>query len=195
MKGLFLALIVLAACAAQAQPLSPCLKLTKVEIDHHMLRQQDESKATLSFKAQNCYILDSPQGPAAMFEDLPGLDIVTEETRFARFNVGGPLVMRARELSMSWRLTASPDLSVGEHTLHALLIYYAADKSGKIFRETLAFELPLKVAPPKAYHPPKMPAALVRALETAGDALATLLEIPIWIVLTIACALGGDCTC
>ena len=94
-----------------------------------------------------------------------------------------------KEIAVSLKLTASPDLPVGESTLHGMLTYQAA-KGGVVAPETLAFSVPLKVAPPKPYQPPNEPSGFVKGLEIVGE---IVVGIPLLLVMMIWCPISGEC--
>jgi len=197
MKGFVSLLIVLGAVSAHAQPPVPCLKLSKVAIANHGLRQQEDTVARLTFKARNCAVASLRDGTTATFESSPGLDIALSDVGFkdldeAPTNTG---IQKARELSLSLKLSASADLAVGEHTLHGLLTYQAIDTSGNPAPETLAIGLSFKVAPHKPYKKMATPdtrlhqdSAFVHGLKTAG---MIVVGIPIFIVLGVMCLFGN----
>src|SRR5215470_1230936 len=152
MKHLILVIAILTAVAAQAQQPGNCLKLKKVKIDHHMLHQQDETVAQLTFKARNCSLLTGREKPDFTFADEPGLFVGVKDIRFgeADENAAG----RTKEMSVSVKLIASVSLPVGEHELRGIVKYQAVGSAGTITPESLAITIPFKVAPPK---PPEKP--------------------------------------
>ena len=91
---------------------------------------------------------------------------------------------------MSLKLIASPDLPVGESSLHGMLTYQAVNGAGVAAPATLAFNIPLKVAPPKPYKPDKESSGFVKGLEIAGEIIA---GIPLFIVMLIWCPFSGEC--
>jgi hypothetical protein len=203
MKFSFVLLIALVCAAAQAQQPVPCLSLSKVVVSNHAVRQQEDTVARLTFKAKNCAIAEVGDSTIATFESSPGLDVAVSEVGFkhmdeARAATG---VAKARELSLSLKLSASPDLGVGEHTLHGLLTYQVIDASGNPAPEALTISFPFKVIPHKPYKKVALPdygrphqdSAFVHGLKTAGMIVAL---IPIFAFMLVWCPLSGTCpTC
>lgn len=203
MKLSFVLLIALACGAAQAQQPVPCLRLSKIVIPNHAVRQQQDTVARLTFKARNCAIAEVRDRTVATFESSPGLDVAVSEVGFkhmdeARAATG---VAKARELSLSLKLSASPDLAVGEHTLHGLLIYQVMDGSGNPASETLLISFPFKVIPHKPYKKvalqdygrPHQDSAFVHGLKTAG---MVMVLIPVVVFMLVWCPISGTCpTC
>ena len=192
MKFSFLLLIALACGAAQAQQPAPCLELRKVTIANHVLHRQGETEAKLKFKTRNCYLVQGQDEPSATFESKPDLDVAVSSIGFHDFDQTsmGTSVVKARELSLSLRLVASPALPTGEHNLRAMLSYRAARADGTITPETLAFDIPFKVAPAKLPHLNKKPSAFVKGLEIAGIAV---IAIPVYVIWFVACLVSGQC--
>jgi hypothetical protein len=200
MKRFFALLIGFACAAACAQPSVPCLRLSRVAIANHSLRQQEDTVVTLTFKARNCAVAELRDRTTAAFESSPGLDIALSDVGFkdlddTRTSTG---IQKARELSLSLKLSASPDLAVGEHTLHGLLSYQVIDASGNPTPETLAIGFPFKVAPYKPYEKVALPdngrphqeSAFVHGLKIAG---MIVVGIPLFIVLAVLCLTTGNC--
>jgi hypothetical protein len=198
MKRLFAVLIGLACGAAQAQ--QPCLSLSKVVIANHVVRQQEDTVARLTFKARNCAIAEVRDGTSVMFESLPGLDVSVSEVGFkhtdeARAATG---VAKARELSLSLKLSASPDLAVGERTLHGFLTYQVIDGSGNPAPEAQMISFPFKVIPHKPYKKVALPdygrphqdSAFMHGLKTAG---MIVVGIPLFILVAMVCLTTGNC--
>jgi hypothetical protein len=197
MKFSFLLLIALACGAAQAQ--QPCLSLSKVVISNHVVRQQEETVAKLTFKTRNCAIAEVRDGTSVMFESLPGLDVAVSEVGFKRTDEARAAtgIAKARELSLSLKLSASPDLAVGERTLHGFLTYQVIDGSGNPAPEAQMISFPFKVIPHKPYKKVALPdygrphqdSAFVHGLKTAGMIVE---GIPLFILLALMC-LTGNC--
>ena len=200
MKFPFVLLIALACGAVQAQQPVPCLSLSKVVISNHAVRQQEDTVARLTFKARNCAIAELRDDTEAIFESLPGLDVTVSEVGFkhmdeARAATG---VAKARELSLSLKLSASPDLAVGERTLHGLLTYQVIDDSGNPAPEALVISFPFKVIPHKPYKKVELPdygrphqdSAFVHGIKTAG---MIVVGIPLFIVMAMVCLTTGNC--
>jgi len=184
-------LVVLASWTAQAQQRASCLKLSKIKIAD-LLHQSGETRAELTFKAHDCYVVQRRELAAVMFENKPGLQAVVSSTGFGHFDqesVGTPTV-NAQEMSLVMTLKASPDLPVGEHSLHAMLTYQRLDSSGVPTPETIAFQVPFKVAPAKVYKPPKEKSAFVKGLETAG---LVVVAIPAILIMMVWCPISGEC--
>jgi hypothetical protein len=200
MKSLLISLIAIAACTAQAQQPGPCLKLSKVRIDRHVLHQQDETTGQLTFKTRGCYILHGNELPVMTFEPKPELDVTLSNARFGRVDPSsvGTATEKAEEMLVTLRFIASPDLAVGEHTLRALLTYNVEDKSGKVSSEALAIAIPFKVAPHKPYEKVALPendrpheeSAFVHGLKIAG---MIVVGIPLFIALAVMCLTTGNC--
>ncbi len=201
MKALLLLVIAIATCAAHAQQPTPCLKLSKVKIDRHVLHQQDETMAQLTFKTHGCYVLHGNELPVMTFETKPELDVTLSNTRFAQLDPSsaGTATEKAQEMLVSLKLIASPDLAVGEHTLRGLLTCNVADKSGNVSSETLAIAIPFKVAPHKPYQNVALPdngrphqdSAFVHGLKIAG---MIVVGIPLFIAMIIWCPISGQCS-
>jgi hypothetical protein len=192
MKFSFVLLIALACGVAQAQQPAPCLELRKVTIAHHVLHRQGQTEAKLKFRARNCYVVQSQEQPSATFESKPDLDVAVNSIGFRDFDQTsvGTSGVKARELSLSLRLAASPALPTGEHNLRAMLSYRAARADGTITAETLAFDIPFKVAPAKLPDLNKEPSAFVSWLQGVGWAVVV---IPVYLVMLIPCLITGDC--
>ena len=191
MKLSFLLLIALACGAAQAQQ-APCLELRKVTITNHVLHRQGETEAKLKFKTRNCYVVQGQEQPSATFESKPDLDVAVNSIGFRDFDQTsvGTSAVKARELSLSLRLAASPALPTGEHNLRAMLNYRVARADGTITPETLAFDIPFKVAPAKLPDLNKEPSAFVKGLEIAG---IVVIAIPVYVILLVSCLVSGQC--
>lgn len=201
MKRSILLVFVLTA-AAQAQLPAPCLKLSKVAITGHALRQQESTIAKLTFKAQHCAVAGLRSSTSTNFESSPGLDIAVSDVGFKRSNETPTAmgIQKVQELSLFLKLSASPDLAVGEHTLHGLLTYQAIDASGTPALENLVISFPFKVAPhkpskkvaPPDFGRPREESPFVHGLKTTG---MVLLAIPIFIVLAVECLFGNCWGC
>lgn len=201
MKRSILLLIALTA-AAQAQQPAPCLKLSKVNITDHALRQQESTIARLTFKAQHCAVAGLRDSTGASFESLPGLDISVSDVGFKLSNETPTIIgiQKAQELSLFLNLSASPDLTVGEHALHGLLTYQAIDASGNPALETLAISFPFKVVPHKPYKTvapldfgrPHKESPFMHGLKITG---MVIVAVPIFIVLAVQCLFGNCWEC
>ena len=198
MKIWFALLLALACGAAQAQ--QPCLSLSRVVIANHVVRQQEDTVAKLTFKTRNCAIAEVRDGTSVMFESLPGLDVAVSEVGFKhtdepRAAMG---VAKARELSLSLKLSASPDLAVGERTLHGFLTYQVIDGSGNPAPEAQMISFPFRVIPHKPYKKIALPdygrphqdSAVMHGLKTAGMIAA---GIPLFILMLVVCPFTGAC--
>jgi hypothetical protein len=204
MKFSFVLLIALACGTVQAQQQPvPCLSLSKVVISNHAVRQQEDTVVRLTFKARNCAIAELRDDTEAIFESLPGLDVTVSEVGFKHTDEGRVAtgVVKARELSLSLKLSASPDLAVGEHTLHGLLTYQVMDGSGNPAPEALVISFPFKVIPHKPYKKVALPdygrphqdSAFVHGLKTAG---MVIVLIPVVVFMLVWCPFSGTCpTC
>jgi hypothetical protein len=191
MKKSILLVIVLAA-AAQAQQPAPCLRLAKVDIPGHALGQQESTVARLTFKAHGCVVADLRDRTTVAFESSPRLDIAVNDIEFKDPDktLASPGIQKARQLSLLLKLSASPDMAVGEHTLHGILTYQVIDSSGNPAPETLEIAFPLKVVPHKS-HPES---AFVHGLKTAGIIAARIPLIPLFILVELSCLITGNCT-
>ena len=191
MKHMILVIAVLAGSAQAQQQPANCLELKKVKIADHVLHQQGQTQAELTLKVKNCSIVEEHAQTTVTFESKPGLDITLDDIAFRRFDDGsvGESSTKVKEVSVSLKLTASPDLPVGESTLHGMLTYQAAN-GGVGAPETLDFNVPLKVAPPKPYQPPKKPSGFVKGLEIAAE---IVVGIPLLLVMMIWCPISGEC--
>lgn len=192
MKNLLVLLVITASWTAQAQQAS-CLKLSKIRIADHLLHQAGETRAELIFKARDCYVVGGHDNPTVTFEDKPGLQATLSSTGFAHIDqesVGAPIV-KAREMSLVMKLKASAGLPLGEHSLHAMVTYQRLDGSGAIISETVAVQIPFKVAPPKPYNPDhKERSGFIKGLELAGE---IVLAVPALLIMAIWCPLSGTC--
>lgn len=202
MKCFFALLIGLVCAAAQAQQTAPCLKLSKVLIANHVVRQQEDTIAKLIFKARNCAVAEARDRTVPTFESSPGLEVSVSDLLFMDLEEeAGTGITVARQVSLSLKLSASPDLPVGEHTLRGLLSYQVIDSSGNPAPETLAIGFPFKVAPHKPYKEvalpdygrPQQESGFVHGLKIAA---MIVVGIPLVLAMMIWCPISGDCpTC
>jgi hypothetical protein len=203
MKHMIL-LIAILACSAQAQQQSAnCLQLKKVKISH-ILHQEGVTWAELTLKTKDCSVVEEHDRLTVTFASKPGLDVTLQDIGFKRSDDGNgansPAEVKVKEVSVILRLVASPDLPVGENTLHGMLSYRAVNHTGAVSPETLAFDIPLKVAPPKPYKPYKPhdePSAFMKGLQQTGViALEAIIAVPALLFMLIYCPISGDCpTC
>ena len=205
MKHLIL-LIAILACSAQAQAQSQpanCLQLKKVKINR-LLHQEEVTWAELTLKTKDCSVVEEHDRLTVTFVGKPGLDVTLQDIGFKRSDdeSGGnsPAEVKVKEVSVTLRLMAAPDLPVGESTLHGMLTYLAVDHAGAVSPETLAFDIPLRVAPPKPYKPYKpqdKPSAFMKGLKQTGViALEAIIPVPALLFMLIYCPISGDCpTC
>src|SRR5215471_3870670 len=194
MKHLLTVLTVMASWTAQAQQPGSCLKLSKIRIADHLLHQYGETRAELTFKARNCYVIEG-HPVVVTFEDKPSLQAVVTGTGFSNFDQEsvGTATVKAREMSLAVTLKALPSLPVGEHSLHAMVTYQRLDNSGAVKSETVAIQIPFKVAPPKAYSPVKEHSGFLKGLQITGEIVA---GIPLLLVMMVWCPISGNCpTC
>jgi hypothetical protein len=192
MKHLILAITILAAGTSQAQEATKCLALTKVKLEHHLLHQQDENLAELTFKAHKCYVLEGPEKPGITFAAEPGLYVFAKDVRFTHeeAQTGGG----TKEVRVSVKLLASDTIPVGEHQVRGIVNYQTAGAEGTIAPESLAISIPFKVAPPR---PPARKNGFVKGLKSTGMVLAEIALVPIFLVwMLVYCPISGDCpTC
>jgi hypothetical protein len=203
MKHMIL-LIAILACSAQAQQQpANCLQLKKVKIGH-LLHQEGVTWAELTLKTKDCSVVEEHDRLTVTFASKPGLDVTLQDIGFKRSDDGSggnsPAEVKVKEVSVTLRLMASPDLPVGENTLHGMLSYLAVNHAGAVSPETLAFDIPLKVAPPKPYKPYKPhdePSAFMKGLQQTGViALEAIIAVPVLLFMLIYCPISGDCpTC
>ena len=194
MKNLLVLLIITASWTAKAQQPPSCLKLSKIKIADHLLHRAGETRAELTFKAGDCYVVVARfDRTAVTFEDEPGLQADLNSTGFShidQLSVGTPMV-KAQEMSVMIELKASPDLPLGEHSLHALVTYQRLDSSGAVVPETLAVQIPFKVAAPKVSQ--KERSGFLKGLEIAGE---IVLAVPALLIMAVWCPISGTCpTC
>lgn len=191
MKHLILVIAILTAAAQlQAQQPASCLELKKIKIDHHLLHQQGETQAELTFKARRCSVLQGPEKPDLAFASEPGISVQVREVTF--IPVDDRSSGRAKEMRVSVRLVASPETLVGEHQLHGIMKYQIANSAGDVTPESLAISIPFKVAPPKSDKN-----EFVEGLKTTGLVLAEIAAAPVFLVfMMIWCPISGECpTC
>jgi len=164
MKSLFVSLIVIATCAAQAQQPAPCLKLSKVTVEKHVLHQDSEADVNLVFVGQHCYVFSgSPaqgrQWPVFELQSEPGLTVSTAFAGLSRFDqtTVGASILRAGEVEVRVHLAASSDFALGGHKLPGLIRYKVMDGLGNISDQALSFEVPITVAKAEPVHVPGPP--------------------------------------
>lgn len=180
--------LTLAPMAAHGEDPQACLELKKVKIADHVLHQQGETQAELTLKVNNCEIIEDHQQTTVSFESKPGLEVALENVAFHRPNEGESS-NQVKELTVTLKLTASPELPVGESTLHGTLTYQAIN-GGPVAPETVALNIPFKVAPPKPPKTYKEPSGFVKGLEVAGEIVVGIIALPI---MLIYCPLSGQC--
>ena len=192
MKHLILAISILAAGISQAQEAAKCLTLSKVKLQHHVLHQEDENMAELTFRTHKCHVLEGPEKPGITFAAEPGLYVLVNEVRFTHdeAQTGGG----AKEMRVSVKLVASATMPVGEHQVRGIVSYQTASIAGTIAPESLAISIPFKVAPPR---PPARKNGFVKGLKSTGVVLAEIALVPIWLLwVLVYCPISGDCpTC
>jgi hypothetical protein len=152
MKPLILFALTLAA-TAQAQQPAPCLKLSKMEMETHVLRQSSGTDVKLTFTGQHCYVFsESPSLgrilPVIEMQSEPGLHVTTDGPELSRFDqtTVSAFIFRAEEVSVTLHLAAASDLALGEHKLPGLVRYKTMDGLGNVSDETLAFDFPIIIA-------------------------------------------------
>jgi len=190
MKNLLVLLIITVSWTAQAQQPASCLKLSRIKITDHLLHQAGETRAELLFKTRDCYVVSGFDRPTMTLEDMPGLQVALSSTGFSHIDPQsvGTAMMKAREMSVSLDLKASPGLPLGEHSLHAMVSYQRLDSSGAVVPETIAIQIPFKVAPPRA--PQKEKSSLLHGLAITGE---IIVGIPLFVVMMIWCPISGTC--
>jgi len=155
MKTLILFALTMAA-AAQAQQSVPCLQLKQVKVDHRVLYQGGTTGMKLKFASksgpQNCRVLlESPafarQLPVLEIQDAPGVSAKVGPVGVFRFDQPTPAALKARGISATVALTASPDAIPGEHKLAGTVRYKVTNSQGDVSDEVLSFDLPIKVEP------------------------------------------------
>jgi len=185
---LIVAMLVASARAQQAGPAN-CLQLQRVKVDHHLLHQQGETVAELTFKARNCYVVAAAEKPDLAFAAEPGLFVLVKDLSFKHEDEQNP--GRAKEMFVSVTLSASLTVPVGEHQLRGIIKYQTVNSAGDVTPESLAIAIPFKVAPPKVEHPWR--AEFRDGLELFGEVLVGIVVLPI---MLIYCPLSGQCpTC
>lgn len=160
MKTLFVLLFALATGAHAQQP-TPCLKVKKIKVEKRVLRQSGSTQATLTFEGKNCFVLDESKNigrPGPVFEITPQPGITAsaetvgvvpfdpEKVRSADFKAG--------QLEVNLNLTATPEAALGRHSLPVLAHYQVLDSLGNVHDESLAFYVPMRVAPAEHIQPP-----------------------------------------
>lgn len=153
MKALFILLIALAT-GAHAQQTTPCLKLEKTEVEKRVLHQNGATQATLTFESKHCYVLGKAenigrQGPVLEVTLPPGISVTVEGIGVVLFDPakGSLADFKRGQIAANLQLTATPEAGLGKHSLPVLMHYQVMDGLGNIHDETLAFGIPVKVAP------------------------------------------------
>jgi hypothetical protein len=163
MKRLILFFIGLAA-AAQAQQPKPCLKLSQVKVDHQYLRQGSATDVKLKFETKDCYVLTETQD---LGRQMPTLEVQSQPGIDASVRMVGAMgldqstisdqLLKAREILSTVSVTASPDVSLGQHALTGTVRYKVMDEQGNVSDEVASFDVPVWVDTPA--HAPVSPAA------------------------------------
>lgn len=204
MKSTLLLIVVLASCVAHAQQPANCLQLKKVKIADHVLHQEGVTWAELTLKAKDCSVVEEHDRTTVTFASKPGLDVALQNIGFKSSDDEGrgnpPAKIKVKEVTVTLRLLASSDLPLGESTMHGMLTYLAVNRAGAVSPETLAFDIPLKVAPPKPYEPYKPhgePSGFMKGLKQTGVvALGAIIIVPLMLFMLIYCPISGECpTC
>lgn len=147
------------ATAVHAQQPAPCLKLTKVKVDNHVLHQNSATQVQLTFEGQHCYVFSGSiarpnEWPFIDFESVPGITIEdTHGIDASRLDQSGAIPFRAQALTETFTMIAGSGLELGEHKIPGHIHYKVVDGQGNMSDETLAFEIPLKVKEPKILKP------------------------------------------
>jgi hypothetical protein len=108
MNPLILFALTLAA-TAQAQQLAPCLKLSKVETETHVLHRSSGTDVKLTFAGQHCYVLSDPPSlgplrPVVEMQSEPGLFVTTESPELSGFDQTAlnTSILKAEEVSVTF---------------------------------------------------------------------------------------------
>jgi hypothetical protein len=201
MKSTLLLVVVFASYAAHAQQPANCLQLKKVKIADHVLHQEGATWAELTLKEKDCSVVEEHDRIAVTFASKPGLDVTLQDIGFKRSDdesgENPPAKSKVKEVTVTIRLLASPDLPLGESTMHGMLTYLAVNRAGAVSPETLAFDIPLKVAPPKPYKPHAEPSGFMKGLKQTGVvALEAIIIVPVMLFMLVYCPISGECpTC
>lgn len=163
MKALFVLLMALATGAHAQQP-TQCLRVKKIKVEKRVLHQNDAAQATLTFEGKHCFVLDESknigmQGLVFKITPPPGISATVESVGVVPFD---PTEVRsadfkAGQLEVNLNLTATPEAALGRHSLPVLAHYQVLDSLGNVHHETLAFHVPIKVAPAEHIRPPVPP--------------------------------------
>lgn len=152
MKPLILFALTLAA-TARAQQLAPCLKLSKVEIETHVLRRSSGTDVKLTFAGQHCYVFsESPSLgrflPVVEMQSEPGLSVTSDGPELSRFDptTVSASILRAEEVSATLHLAAASGLALGEHKVPGVVRYKTMDGLRNVSDETLTFDFPITIA-------------------------------------------------
>jgi len=181
---LFICVLMFAPIASRAQGPPKCMELKKVKIEGHVLRQMESTQAVLIFKVRNCEIIEERGQTSVIFESIPGLDVTVEDVVFRRQEGGN----RVNEVRVTLKLTASPDLLIGETTLHGMLTYQAV-RARIAAPTTVSLSIPLKVGLPLAKQP-NQSNAFVNGLKIAGE---VVVGIPLLLFMMVYCPISGQC--
>lgn len=153
MKALFVLFIALAAGAHAQQP-TPCLKLKKTEIEKRVLHQNGATQATLTFEGKHCYVLNKSenigrQGPVLEVTTPPGISATVESVGVVLFDPAKVRLadFKPGQIAANLQLTATEEAVPGRHSVPVLVHYQVMDGLGNVHDETLAFNVPVKVAP------------------------------------------------
>jgi glucose/arabinose dehydrogenase len=193
MKHLILLIVVMAGAAAHAQQQpANCLKLKKVKLPQHVLHQRTQVLAEVTLKVKNCHIVEDHQQTTVTFESKPGLDVTLDEVAFRRPKDAGvgESSTNVKEVVLLLTLAASPDFPVGKTTLHGMLTYQAVGNGGAVAPETVALDVPVKVAPLPQEKPLTERNGFMKGLEVVGEIVVGIIILPI---LLIYCPLSGQC--
>ena len=180
----FVLALTLLPIASRAQEPQTCLELKKVKIDGRVLRQLESTQAALIFKVRNCEIIEERGQTSVVFESIPGLDVTVEDVAFRRQEGGN----HVNEVRVTLKLTASPDLLIGETTLHGMLTYQAV-RAGIAAPTTVSLSIPFKVVLPPAKQP-NQSNVFVNGLKIAGE---IVVGIPLLLFMMIYCPISGQC--
>ena len=144
-----------AACAAQTQPQAPCMKLRKIRIQGKMLHQGSDADVTFTLAGKGCRAAVSRYGARP---DVPTVWVQAESGPATRLAVSDyesierpaspTAVLRARVISVSFRVKAAPDTPLGTHDVPVSVTYLQIDESGRLVEETLQTAIPVRIGPP-----------------------------------------------
>jgi hypothetical protein len=163
-----------------------------VKILQHVLHQRTQVLAEVTLQVKNCYIVEDHQQTTVTFESMPGLYVTLDDVAFQRPKDAGAgeSSTNVKEVAVWLKLAASPDFPVGKTTLHGMLTYQAVGNGGAVAPETVALDVPVKVAPLPQEKPLTERNGFMKGLEVAGQIVVGIIILPI---MLIYCPLSGQC--